>query len=82
MKQAGQVCPVPDVPDGGEYLWRWFWKLSRARSNVGFGQGPLTYSEIEAWSRLTGANPDEFEVRTIMAMDAVYLGGKAENVQW
>lgn len=82
LKQAGRPGPLPEIPDDGEYLWRWFRALSRARGSNGFGPMAITYSEISAWSQMTGAEPDGFEIRTIMAMDAVFLGADVEHVEW
>jgi hypothetical protein len=56
------------MPSGLQYLAGWFGELAGSRAS-GFGVGPITYSEIEAWSRLTGRSPDPIEVRAIRALD-------------
>jgi hypothetical protein len=59
----------PDLPDAFKYIWNWFCELSSS------SDGSLTYREIEAWSRLTGARPTPAEVKLIMAMERKKLGG-------
>lgn len=63
----------PACPSGVDYVWHWFCELSAARGSSGFGPNPLGYADIDAWSRLTGRQPDVFEVSCLMALDGTYF---------
>lgn len=53
------------------YLVGWAQELV-GRSGVGMsGLAPLSYREVEAWSRLTGHRPSAGEVEALMALDSV-----------
>lgn len=69
----GPACPEPLV-----HVLGWFAELGAARGSNGFGPEPIGYAEIDAWSRLTGRDPDPFEVRAIRALDRVFLHLVAE----
>jgi hypothetical protein len=43
--------------------------MSRARGSTGFGPAPLSWADIEAWSRVTGTPVDPWEARAIRAID-------------
>lgn len=58
-----------ECPDAAEHLWRWFLEVSRRRGSNGFGANPISYSELEAWSRLTETRLSALEVDWIMALD-------------
>jgi len=72
-------APVLD-PDF-DYLMDWFWELHQGRS-MGMGDGePLSFTEIEAWVRLTGTVIRREEVRILMTIDRAYLHAKGEERQ-
>lgn len=73
LEQAGAVSPMPEVPVEAQHVWEWFWALSAARGSNGFSLVPIAYTEIEAWARLTGAEPEPWEVMAIKAMDKAML---------
>ena len=53
------------------YLYEWSIGLV-GRSGVNqTGLNPLSYSEIESWSRVTGNRPDPEEVEALIALDSV-----------
>jgi hypothetical protein len=52
----------PDLPEGTGYLWGWFIDLMRGSG------GELTFSEVKAWTELTGNRPTPAEVEIIMDM--------------
>jgi hypothetical protein len=56
----------------------WFWTLDSGRSH-GFGPNPISFHDIEAWMRLTGAAPDHWEIHALKAMDLAYLGELANK---
>jgi hypothetical protein len=62
----------PEVPLAGARVWRVFLALNRTRS-VGMSANPISYVEIEAWSRLYREPVRPFELDIIARLDAVYL---------
>jgi hypothetical protein len=63
----------PPMPEGALYLWVIFRRLSSRRGNNGFGGLPLTYPEIEAFDRLSGARLEPWEIEIIEHLDGLYL---------
>ena len=59
----------PELPLCVRHLWDWWQELHLARGSSGFGPVPLSWSDIDAWARLTGARPSPPELRAIMALD-------------
>lgn len=43
------------------------------------GISPLTYTEVEAWARLTHRTPAAYEIEGLMALDDVFLSVLAED---
>lgn len=65
--------PAPPVPPQGEHVFLWFRELS-ARRHQGFEQPqPISYSEIDVWSRLTQTQIRPEEVRLLTEIDEAYL---------
>ena len=58
-----------ECPEAAEYLWRWFLEISRRRSAGGFSVNPISYAEVEAWSRLTHTRPSSMEVEWMLDLD-------------
>lgn len=64
---------TPPAPPGLSYLLALFAELASARQ-AGFGAPqPLTWAEIEAWSRLTGMALLSWEARVMRQLDAAWL---------
>lgn len=60
----------PECPEELKYLVDWCYLLF-ARSGVSAdGVAPLSYTTIEAWSRLSGNEVDPHEVEALMLLDA------------
>ncbi|WP_435052260.1 phage tail assembly chaperone [Geoanaerobacter pelophilus] len=70
----------PPMPAEVEHIWTWFQELSATRGG-GFGPAPITYQEIEAWSRLTGNRPTPWEVTQIKMLDAEYFAWQDEKAE-
>jgi len=68
------------TPESYAYCLDWFDVLSRTRSSNGFGQNPISYAEIDAWSRLTNIELTPVEVSAIMQLDSAYLNIQAEQI--
>ena len=60
---------APKIPDGYGWLWSVYVSLKNAAA------GPVSYSEIEAYCRLTGESLTPFEVDAIRAMDVAHMRG-------
>lgn len=70
----------PSVPIAGRRVWSIFLDLNAARS-VGFGPNPITYSEIEAWSRVRLEPVRPWELDIIRALDRAFLKASGEGGQ-
>ena len=68
-------------PEAVIHCWHWFIELNRTRASNGFGQNPISYTEIVSWSQLTGVVPEPLEVQTIMALDAAYMSVQADEIR-
>lgn len=64
--------PEFDLPFDSIFLWELFLELGSSRE-VGMGQNPIYYREIDAWSRLTGIKLSNWEIQLLRKMDAKYL---------
>lgn len=76
--QVGAPVPEIDVPDVLSHVWAWFWELNASRGG-GMGPGPISFSEIDAWRRLTGADPTREEIAALREMDSTYLAAVAKR---
>jgi len=75
-KQTGIVPPelegLPELPESAAYILQWFYDLSSTRT-VGMALNPISFTEIDAWSRLTGNKPSIWEVSAIKQLDTAFL---------
>lgn len=69
---ANELASAPELPDTMRYLWEWFCELSAARGASMNGLNPISYPDIDAWSRLRGVEPDASEVHILTNMDAAF----------
>lgn len=69
------------MPEGADYLWRAFQRLSGRRTNNGFGQNPLTWQEIDAFVRLSGVALAPWEIEVIERLDGLYLAQQAKQAK-
>lgn len=51
----------------------WFWDLNAARQGTGFGASPISWLEMEAWSRMTCIPFKPWEFSLFRVLDNVYL---------
>lgn len=66
-------------PPGLDYVFVWFCELNAARGGSGFGFNPLSFTELDAWCRVTGREIDAFEARCLFALDGAWLAEQAER---
>ena len=69
------------IPEDGLYLWFFFQELCGGRGNNGFGPTALSWSDMEAWARLTSAPLSPYEVLTLRSMDAAFLAAYAKETE-
>ncbi|UXN64407.1 hypothetical protein N8E89_00510 [Phyllobacterium sp. A18/5-2] len=63
---------MPEAPDYTDYIWDWFVKLHNTRQ-MGFSANPISFLEIEAFCRMTGAIIDPWELSVIRRIDQAVL---------
>ena len=59
---ADSEADEPWVPEEGARLWTLYWRVRRS--------GPLSYSELEAFQRVTGNGVEHWEAEIVMKMDS------------
>jgi len=70
-RRAQKELDGPEYPDALDYLYGWAMELV-GRSGVGMeGLSPLTYTTLADWARLTGREPEPFEIEALLYLDAV-----------
>lgn len=72
---------APKLPHEMRYLWRTFVSLHRARGSNGWGPSPITWSDLDAYCRLTGVALDPWEVEAIRALDEAFMESAAEQMK-
>jgi hypothetical protein len=75
----GHLNPEIEPPEDGEHLWEWFWHLSGHRHQGMNGPQPLTYQDLETWSRMTGTLLLREELSILMQMDTAFLNAVADE---
>jgi len=70
LEEVTQQPHIPeiDIPIDALYLWDWFMNLNYSRPS-GMGISPITYSELKAWTELTGVQLSHWEVDVIKRLD-------------
>lgn len=61
------------LPPEASILWDAFSDLSQARTWHGHGANPISYPDIEAYCRIMRLPLEPHHVKTLMAMDRVWL---------
>ena len=70
----------PPLPKAVAYLWRIFMRLSNRRGG-GFGAAPITWADIDGFSRLTHCTLTPWEVEVIEELDGVFLANESKKQQ-
>ena len=82
-RQTGEtpdaLLAAPSLPDGCEPLWTAFRDLHACRGGNGFGPGRITFTELDAFQRVTGFQLQAWEIEAIHKADAEYLRQWAER---
>lgn len=69
----------PEIPEGFEFVWEWFFELSDARGHNGYGWNALTNAEISAWANISGIKMRPWLVKCFRAMDREWMKAQAEE---
>lgn len=64
---------APECPETLEYIWQFFKELETGRSSGGMSVNPISYPDIDAWSRLKNIVLTPFEVDVIKMIDSVFF---------
>lgn len=88
VRQSGGRIVPPELlsktpePTRALYLWNYFAQVSKRRAHDGFSgtPQPLSYSEVEAWTRLNRVRLQTFEVDLLFGLDDVFLQVKAKEM--
>lgn len=54
-------------PPAGQRAWDWFWELDKGRQ-LGMEANAISWSDIAEWQRVTGAQPELWEINAIYRM--------------
>lgn len=80
MKRAIEALEIGECPPEALHVWEWFRQLSARRTSSGFGLNPITYLDVDAWSRLRGIRPEVWELDGVFLLDSLYLVAMAPKV--
>lgn len=73
-----EVPEQPEIPECGYHAWEIWWRMN-ARRPTGENQTPLSFSEMESFSRMTGKILLPEDVEMLEAIDNAYLSSVAEE---
>ena len=69
----------PEIPEGFEVVWEWFWELASGRGHTGFAWLPLSWTEMDAWARMSGVDLQPWLAGIFRAMDRAWLAEAARQ---
>lgn|GEM_PF-1180188 len=73
------LANAPELPEGMEVLWNDFLALHGSRGHTMSGPARITFSDIDAYQRVTGASLQPWEINAIRGADNAYLTVQAEQ---
>jgi hypothetical protein len=76
-KAATRLAAIPPLPRQLAHVWDWWGEISAGRRVGMDGAEWLAWSDIDAWSRLTGERPRPDEARLIFALDREWRAARA-----
>jgi hypothetical protein len=71
----------PPFPLHDAYIFGIFQELNASRSHNGFGYNPLSYTEVDAYRRMTGTVLNAWQVKMLMRIDQIFLAASAKAQQ-
>lgn len=63
----------PEIPEGFEQVWAWFWELAQGRGSTGFGPLPLAWADMTAWAHMGGIELAPWLGKLFRRMDLAWL---------
>lgn len=69
----------PEIPEGFEFVWEWYFELSSARSHNGFGWNAISYAEMSSWAQVSGVRMEPWLAKCFRDMDREWLKAQAEE---
>lgn len=73
------LADAPACPAGCEELWRIFGELHSCRGSTGFGPMRITYTDVDAFQRVSGVVLQPWERDAIRRADSAYLSDWSER---
>ena len=73
-----KLANAPVLPEGCEDTWATFVQLRSSCPSAGMGPGSISYSEFDAYQRVTGERLEPWQLDAIRAADRAYLQVIAE----
>lgn len=74
-----KIPEEPEIPELGTHIMGWFWELNSRRVMGMEMPHPLSFTEIDAWRRLTNTYVLHEEIEALIAIDSAYLMQIAKN---
>ena len=69
----------PPLPRSYVPVLGWFFQLHRRRGVGMHGEQPVSWTDMDAWSRMTGHQPTRDELQLLERCDMAYFAAKAER---
>lgn len=70
---------LPPFPEALRYLWTAFVRIRRRNAGKGFGATPVTWADLDAYSRLSGMRLLPWEIEIIEQLDDALLASLREQ---
>lgn len=70
-RKPAQLADAPECPEELEYLWDFYREV--------FTGEPLTFQEMEAWSRMTGKPVTGWEADALKSIDRAYWRAQSHD---
>ncbi len=74
-----EAFPPPDPPAAASDIWDWYWELRAAAPSGMNGPNPVSWTELEAWSRLTARPLSRRQLHLLRLLDVAFLNSHAEQ---
>jgi hypothetical protein len=68
-----EALEAVELPTIAQRVWLIFVELSMHRGSTGFGPGPLSWLDIDAWHRVTGGMLNALERAWVFELDRIFL---------
>jgi hypothetical protein len=82
VRVTGEEDPelrIPPFPEPIRTLWNKFLSLHEGRTYGINGVNPISYTDMDAWMRVTGNRLDQWEVEAVMRIDKAWLKASKDD---